>query len=52
MTKFIDRVCLLIWIGCFIYGVYTASIGGMCDPFTFICSTAVCIIHYIDNLSR
>lgn len=50
--KFLNIICLIIWICWLIHGVYNAYIGQMIEPFPFICAVIVCIASYIRDLSK
>lgn len=52
MEKFLNIICLIIWISWFIYGIYSAWVGQMIEPLPFICATVICILTYIRDLSK
>ena len=50
MTRFLNILCLLIWIFWFVYGIYCVYTGQMIKPLIFICSTLISIIYFIRDL--
>lgn len=50
MKRFLNTLCLLIWIFWLIYGINCVCTGQMIKPLVFICSTLISIIYYIRSL--
>lgn len=50
MNKFMNGLCLGIWIFQFIFGIVAACGKATINPIVFICATAVCILCYLEKL--
>lgn len=50
MNRFTNCLCLGIWVAQLVYGVY-ATVGGIkIHPIFFFCATAICIVHYLEEV--
>lgn len=52
MNKFMNVLCLIIWIAQLIFGISNAITGTPVSTGAFICATIVCILFYISELIR
>lgn len=50
MDKFMNGLCLGIWIFQFVFGVAAACGKVNVSPIAFICATLICILHYIEKI--
>lgn len=50
MNKFMNGLCLAIWIFQFVFGILAACGKATIHPIAFICAVVICILHYIDEI--
>ena len=50
MDKFMNGLCLGIWIFQLVVGVAAACCKVNVSPVAFICATLICILHYVEKI--
>lgn len=50
MNKFMNGLCLGIWIFEFVFGIAAAFGKVTVSPIAFICAVLICILHYIEKM--
>ena len=50
MSKFMNILCMLIWVGWIVYGIYATSKGIDVKGVYLICPSLICVLHYIEKL--
>lgn len=50
MYKFMNGLCLGLWIFQLVFGIMAACFEVTVSPITFICAVLICILHYIEKI--
>lgn len=52
MKKFIDILCLIIWVFQFVFGILAACGKVTISPIVFICATLFCVTFYVFEILK